>query len=29
MRSGYGAKEGERLKERKRDLEAKRRAQKC
>ena len=29
MRCGYGAKEGERLKERKRDLEAKRRAQKC
>jgi hypothetical protein len=29
MRSGYGAKEGERLKERKRELEAKRRAQKC
>jgi hypothetical protein len=29
MRNGYGAKEGERLKERKRDLEAKRRAQKC
>ena|SRR6188768_971613 len=29
MRSGYGAKQGERLKERKRELETRRRAQKC
>jgi hypothetical protein len=29
MRNGYGAKQGERLKERKRALDAKRRSQKC
>jgi len=29
MRAGYGAKQGERLRERKRELEEKRRAQKC
>ncbi len=29
MRSGYGVKQGERLKERKRELEARRRAEKC
>lgn len=29
LRSGYGVKQGERLKERKRELEARRRAQKC
>lgn len=29
MRSGYGVKQGERLKERKREIEARRRAEKC